>query len=169
MQIRSRDSVRSENAGKPSTKTGTVYNHSTVIYLIWYQWSNHAVKSQVKSPVRSLWGWTGDWVFNLKIDTIIRKITLRLVIWPSLVLFRWTTNKGSWNWSLILRRRPPKPYKSLKSCSFVTPLKYCHMIPLQRNWVENYYVYQFVSISQKWETFWELIWFWGRCLKIRDV
>ena len=61
---------------------------------------------------------------------------LRLVIWPSLMLLRWTETKlwtlkygsKSIQMFLIFRRRPPKPYKLLKfSISFVTTVKSCHV------------------------------------------
>ena len=60
---------------------------------------------------------------------------LRLVIWPSMMLLGWTETKlwtlkygsKSIQTSLILRKRPPKPYKFLKFfISFVTTVKSCH-------------------------------------------
>ena len=93
---------------------------------------------------------------------------LRLVIWPSTMLLGWTETKlltlkygsKSIQTSLILRKRPPKPYKLLNFfISFGTTVKSCHAPSIWK--------------KMRWKSLGLLIKslydFGGGCLKIRDV
>ena len=92
--------------------------------------------------------------------------------------FRWTETKlwtlkhgsKSIQTSLILRQRPPKPYKLLKFfISFVTTVKSRHALLFERSWDENHYVCLFQEYHGSHENFKSLYGFGGCRLKIRDV
>ena len=103
---------------------------------------------------------------------------LRLVIWPSMMLLRWTATKlwtlkyGSKyiQTSLILRKRPSKPYKLLKFfISFVTTVKSCHAPSIWEKMRWKSLFAHLKSITEIIKNFKSLYDFGGRCLKIRDV
>ena len=104
---------------------------------------------------------------------------LRLVIWPSMMLLGWTETKlwtlkygsKSIQTSLILRKRPPKPYKLLKFfISFVTTVKSCHAPSIWKKmrW-KSLCLLILKSITEIIKYFKSLYDFGGRCLKIKDV
>ena len=104
---------------------------------------------------------------------------LRLVIWPSMMLLGWTETKlwtlkhdsKSIQTSLILRQRPPKPYKLLKFFMI-------SVILFKMGKHSDFYL-SFFQIVGAWrdftvvikliENFKRLYGFGGCCLKIRDV
>ena len=103
---------------------------------------------------------------------------LRLVIWPSMMLLRWTATKlwtlkyGSKyiQTSLILRKRPSKPYKLLKFfISFVTTVKSCHAPSIWEKMRWKSLFAHLKSITEIIKNFKSLYDFRGRCLKIKDV
>ena len=102
---------------------------------------------------------------------------LRLVIWPSMMLLGWTETKlwtfkygsKSIQTSLILRKRPPKPYKLLKFfISFVTTVKSCHAPSIWKKmrW-KALCLLILKSITEIIKYFKSLYDFGGRCLKIK--
>ena len=104
---------------------------------------------------------------------------LRLVIWPSMMLLGWTETKlrtleygsKSIQTSLILRKRPPKPYKLLKIfISFVTTVKSCHVPSIWKKmrW-KSLCLLILKSITEIIKYFKSLYDFGGGCLKIEDV
>ena len=104
---------------------------------------------------------------------------LRLVIWPSMTLLGWTETKlwtlkygsKSIQTSLILRKRPPKPYKLLKFfISFVTTVKSCHAPSIWKKmrW-KSLCLLILKSITEIIKYFKSLYDFGGRRLKIKDV
>ena len=104
---------------------------------------------------------------------------LRLIIWSSMMLLGctetklWTLKYGSKSiqTSLILRQRPPKPYKLLKFfISFVTTVKSCHAPTIwkKRRW-KSLCLPILKSIMEIMTNFKSLYGFGGRCLNIRDV
>ena len=104
---------------------------------------------------------------------------LRLVIWPSTMLLGWTETKlstlkygsKSIQTSLILRKRPPKPYKLLKFfISFVITVKSCHAPSIWKKmrW-KSICLLILKSITEIIKYFKSLYDFGGRCLKIEDV
>ena len=85
----------------------------------------------------------------------------------------WTLKYGSKSiqTSLILRKRPPKPYKLLKFfISFVTTVKSCHApsICKKMRW-KSLCLLILKSITEIIKYFNSLYDFGGRCLKIKDV
>ena len=104
---------------------------------------------------------------------------LRLVIWPSMMLLGWTETKlwtlkydsKSIQTSLILRKRPPKPYKLLKFfISFVTTVKSCHAPSIWKKmrW-KSIGLIILKSITKIIKYFKSLYDFAGRRLKIEEV
>ena len=104
---------------------------------------------------------------------------LRLVIWPSMMLLGWTETKLSTlkygskciQTSLILKKRPPKPYKLLKFfISFVTTVKSCHAPSIWKKmrW-KSQCLLILKSITEIIKYFKSLYDVGGRCLKIKDV
>ena len=104
---------------------------------------------------------------------------LRLVIWPSMMLLGWTETKlwtlkygsKSTQTSLILRQRPPKPYKLLKFfISFVTTVISRHALTIWKKlrW-KSLCLPILKSITEIMKNFKSLYGFGGSCLKIRDV
>ena len=101
---------------------------------------------------------------------------LRLVIWPSMMLLGWTETKlwtlkyGSksiWT-SLILRKRPPKPYKLvIFFISFATTVKSCHAPSIWKKmrW-KSLCLLILKSIIKYFKSLHD---FGGRCLKIKDI
>ena len=103
----------------------------------------------------------------------------RLIIWPSMMLLGrtetrlWTLKHGSKSiqTSLILRRRPPKPYKLLKFfISFVTTVKSRHALTVWKKlrW-KSLCLPILKSITEIMKNFKSLYGLRGRCLKIRDI
>ena len=85
----------------------------------------------------------------------------------------WTLKYGwkSIQTSLILRKRPPKPYKLLKFfISFVTTVKSCHAPSIWKKmrW-KSLCLLILKSITEIIKYFKSLYDFGGRCVKIRDV
>ena len=103
----------------------------------------------------------------------------RLIIWPSMMLLGWTETKlwtlkygsKSIQTSLILRRRPPKPYKLLKFfISFVTTVKSRYAPTIWKKLRRKSLCLPILkSITEIMKNFKSLYGFGGRCLKIRDV
>ena len=104
---------------------------------------------------------------------------LILVIWPSMMLLGWTETKlwtlkyglKSIQTSLILRKRPPKPYRLLKFfISFVTTVKSCHAPSIWKKmrW-KSLCLLILKSITGIIKYFKSLYDFGGRCLRIKDV
>ena len=104
---------------------------------------------------------------------------LRLVIWPSIMLLGWTETKlwtlkygsKSIQTSLILRKRPPTPYKLSKFfSSFVTTVKSCHAPSIWKKmrWKSlcSLILKSITEIIKKFKSLYD---FRGHCLKIRDV
>ena len=104
---------------------------------------------------------------------------LKLAIWQSMMLFGWTETKlwtlkygsKSIQTSLILRQRPPKPYKLLKFfISFVTTVKSPHAPAI---WKKPRWKLLCLPIFKEYhgnhKHFKSLYGFGWRCLKIRDV
>ena len=103
----------------------------------------------------------------------------RLIIWPSMMLLGWTETKiwtlkhgsKSIQTSLILRQRPPKPYKLLEFfISFVTTVKSRHgpTIWKKLRW-KSLCLTILKSSTEIMKNFKSLYGFGGCCLKIRDV
>ena len=103
----------------------------------------------------------------------------RLIIWPRVMLLGWTETKlwalkhgsKSIQTSLILRQRPPKPYKLLKFfTSFVTTVTSRHAPTIWKKlrW-KSLCLPIFKSITEIMKNFKSSYGFGGRCLKIRDV
>ena len=104
---------------------------------------------------------------------------LRLVIWPSLMILGltltklWTLKYGSKSiqTSLILRQRPPKPYKLLKNfmiSAIVFKMGkhsdfHLSLFQIEVAWRD------FTVVTNLMKNFKSLYDFGGRCLKIRDV
>ena len=103
---------------------------------------------------------------------------LRLVIWPSMMLLGWTETKlwtliygsKSIQTSLILRKRPPKPYKLLKFfVSFVTTVKSCHARSIWKKMRWKSLCAHFKEYRRNHKIFKNLHDFGRRWLKIKDV
>ena len=103
----------------------------------------------------------------------------RSIIWPSMMRLAWTETtlwtlkrcSKSIQTSLILRQRPPKPYKLLRFfISFVTTVKSLHAPTVWKKlrW-KSLCLPILKSITEIMKNFKSLYGFEGRCLKIRDV
>ena len=103
----------------------------------------------------------------------------RLIIWPSMMLLGGTETKlwalkygsKSIQTSLILRQRPPKPYKLLKFfISFVTTVKSRHAPTIWKKLRWKSLCFPILkSITEIMKNFKSLYGFGGRCLNIRDI
>ena len=102
---------------------------------------------------------------------------LRLIIWPSMTLLGWTETKlwtlkygsKSIQTSLILRQRPPKPYKLLNFfINFVTTVKSCHAPSIWKKmrW-KSLSLPILKSITEIIKSYKSLYDFGGRCFKIK--
>ena len=101
---------------------------------------------------------------------------LRLVIWPSLMFLGWTLTKlwilkygsKSIQTSLILRQRPPKPYKLLKF--FMISVIVFKMVNGHLSFFQIEVAWRdFTVVTKLMKNFKSLYGFGGHCLKIRDV
>ena len=100
-----------------------------------------------------------------------QKQPMMLLGWTETKL--WTLKHGpkSIQTSLVLRQRPPKPYKLLEFfVSFVTTVKSRHALTIWKKlrW-KSLCLPILMSITEIMKNFKSLCGFGGRCLKIRDV
>ena len=103
----------------------------------------------------------------------------RLIIWPGMMLLGWTETKlwtlkygsKSIQTSLILRQRPPKPYKVLKFfIGFVTTVKSRHAPTIWKKLRWKSLCFPILkSITEIMKNFKSLYGFGERCLKITGV
>ena len=104
----------------------------------------------------------------------------RLIIWPSMMLLGWTKielwtlkyGSKSIQMSLILRQRPPKPYKLFK-CFFMISVILFKMAKHSDFHLSFFQIVgawrDFTIVTKLMKNFKSLYGLGGRCLKIRDV